>query len=214
MPGLKLLAALVDHVFDRRCVFCGFANVQGNAVCLGCLADLPWREHCLDPSPGRFEQRIVPLRYAFPIDAAIKAFKFQRKLFYAPAFEAILMDALASAALDVDAILPVPLHWRRQAVRGFNQAVELAHPLAEMLGCPVIHNVRRCVATQYQSGLSRQQRRRNLRDVFALRGRVPYQHVLIVDDVITTGATLAALRKLLQDHGVPRLSAVALARTD
>lgn len=208
------LATIVDGVFGRRCVFCGFSTASHQPICAGCYADLPWRIHSLDPSPGRFEQLIVPLRYAFPIDAAIKAFKFRRKLFYAPAFATILLDALESSSSTIDAVLPVPLHWRRRLLRGFNQARELACPIAKALACPIINSARRRVATVYQSGLSRQQRRRNVSAVFSLRGEIHFGHVLIVDDIVTTGATLVALRKLLQKNGVKQVSAIALARTD
>lgn len=152
------------------------------------------------------------LAYRFPVDVAIKSFKFRRKLYYAPAFAEIL--GLAAAHLDdsIDALLPVPLHWRRKARRGFNQAEEIAKPLARQLRLPLLGNVVRQRHTPFQSGLDAVARRRNIRGAFYVRRVTGVRHVLIVDDVMTTGATVNQLAATLLQHGVPRVSALVLAR--
>jgi ComF family protein len=154
----------------------------------------------------------APLIYAYPVDAAIKAMKFRRKLHYVEAFAAILLDVLSTLPVGIDALLPVPLHWRRQAMRGFNQAEELCRPLRQHTGAPLIRNVRRNRATPSQSGLDAEKRQQNLRGAFTVRGRIRAQHVLLVDDVITTGATCKQLAKLLLSAGAKKVSAIAIAR--
>lgn len=207
---------LQDRLAPRRCAFCGviLAPVD-KPVCDGCHDDLPWRAHFADVMllhPNPFSAVVTPLEYRFPIDAAIKAFKFRRKFHYQPAFADILLAAAAALPHDIDAILPVPLHRQRRIVRRFNQAEELAGPLSRALGVEVIHSVRRIRHTPYQSGLSAAARRQNLRSAFDVCGRLQAEHVLIVDDVITTGETCRQLARLLLANGVDRVSVLALAR--
>ncbi len=182
------------------------------SICAACYADLPWTQPAVSPTPGIFECSIAMLRYEFPVDVAVKAMKFNRKLFYAPAFVEVLSAARPFLPNDIDAILAVPLHWRRKTHRGFNQAAELARPLARVLELPVVRGVRRVKATQFQSGLNTTARARNLSKAFAIHKPPNYQHVLIVDDIVTTGATLTQLGKALLNRGVERVSALTVAR--
>ena len=155
---------------------------------------------------------IAPLAYEFPVDSAIKALKFRRRLFYGPALARLLHHACTDLPEDIDAVLPVPLHWRRHWLRGFNQALEIGRPLARHLGVPVIHAVRRRRATSRQSGLSAAERASNLRAAFVAHKPIRHAHVLIVDDVITTGATVRQLASTLRQAGVGRISVIAVAR--
>jgi ComF family protein len=209
----RLLAAFDDALMPLRCAFCGTRTTgDERQLCDGCVADLPVR---VSPPPASVSPLVVehaPYDWAFPLDAAIKALKFRRRLFYAPALAQLLCDACADLPPDIDAVLPVPLHWRRKWLRGFNQALEIAKPVARHLGVPLVHKVQRRRATPAQSGLSAAKRANNLRSAFRVRGPLPYRHVLIVDDVITTGATVRELARVLIDAGVDRVSALAVAR--
>ena len=155
---------------------------------------------------------VAPLAYEFPVDAALKALKYKRRLFYAPAFGDALCDAMRFVPGDVDALLPVPLHWRRQAYRGFNQALEISTALRRRHGLPLASGVVRRLATKSQSGLSVAERRRNLRHAFSVRRRLSARHVLIVDDVVTTGATTRQLARTLLANGAEKVSVLAVAR--
>jgi len=155
---------------------------------------------------------VAPLAYEFPVDAAIKALKFRRRLEYVPAFAEILCRAATDLPADIDAVLAVPLHWRRRWFRGFNQALEIARPVADRLGVPVLWAVFRKRATPPQSGLKSRERIRNLRGAFAVRGVLRCRHVLIVDDVITTGTTSRSLAMVLRRSGVKKVSMLAVAR--
>ncbi|MBT8082628.1 MAG: ComF family protein [Gammaproteobacteria bacterium] len=212
MPLLRLLAAFDDALMPLRCVFCGTRTIGDERfVCIGCARDLP--AIVSSPAPGSpLAAEVAPFAFEFPVDAAIKALKFRRRLFYAPALAQLLCGACAELPPDIDAVLPVPLHWRRKWLRGFNQALEIARPVARRLDVPVIHNVYRRRATPAQSGLSAAKRASNLRAAFRVRGSLPYRHVLIVDDVITTGATVRELARALIKAGPDRVSALAVAR--
>lgn len=224
---------LTRVVLPNGCVFCDMRCQPGEPpICVGCYADLPWIRHacgrCANPvetelargvhcpdcqiRPPPFEAAAAPLSYSFPADAAIKAMKFRRKLHYVPAFVHVLAISMQRLPGDIDALLPVPLHWRRQALRGFNQATELSKPLQRKTGIPLISNVIRKRATAYQSGLAAQHRRRNLQAAFCVRGELNAEHVLIIDDVVTTGETCRALAETLLEAGASRVSVLAVAR--
>jgi ComF family protein len=230
---LSEIQAIDDLIMPRRCVFCGVRSyAEEKSVCWSCRTDLPWIEfscnRCAEPlsvetpaavncaacqrRPPPLIRSVAPLEYSFPIDAAIKALKFNRKLFYAPALSEILCASSSSLPADIDVILPVPLHWRRKAMRGFNQATELGKPLARHLGLPLLKGVCRQQATPFQSGLAASERLRNLRQAFACSKPIAHKHVLIVDDVITTGATTRQLAIVLLASGAKKVSALAVAR--
>jgi len=228
-----LMRFLETALMPRRCVFCGVLACENERyVCHGCHKDLPWIinscRFCATPvssplpagvpcarcqiEPVVFSASVAPLHYAYPLDNAIKAFKFHRKLYYQPAFSDILLSAARTLPVDIDALLPVPLHRWRRIRRGFNQAEEIAAPLRSGMQLPKIGNVLRVVSTPYQSGLAAVERRRNLKSAFRVRGRVMAKHVLIVDDVITTGETCRQLANVLIENGVEKVSVIALAR--
>ena len=204
---------MADFLAPRSCAFCGIlCEGEERSICVGCFADLPWSEPAISPTPGILERSIAMLDYTFPVDAALKALKFNRKIFYSPAFSEILCAAKPLLPMDIDVVLPVPLHWRRKMIRGFNQSDEIARPLAKELGVPIVRGVRRIRATPFQSGLNAAQRARNLGGAFAMAGNLSRQHVLIVDDVITTGTTVQVLARALLAAGANRVSALAVAR--
>lgn len=229
-----VLRRLDDAIMPLRCVFCGLRTGEpGEQLCRGCRSDLPLIENpcrtCAAPQalalpagvhcarcqahPPPFTAAIAPLCYEFPVDAGLKALKFGRRLPYAAAFAGVLADCVQrQMPADVDGLLPVPLHPRRLALRGFNQAREICRPLSQRLGLPLANVARRCRATRYQSGLSASARRKNLRDAFAIRRVPPYRHLAIVDDVVTTGETTRQLARVLLDAGVQQVSVFAVAR--
>lgn len=209
-----LLRRLEQLLLPRNCVFCGVQCYRHEPfVCGGCLDDLPWRANLQEQPRPPFVTLAAPFDYAFPVDAALKALKFRRRLDYVPAFAALLAAVQCELPDDIDALLPVPLHWRRHARRGFNQALELCRDLQSQTAWPLLNNVRRDKATRYQSGLEAEARRHNLRGAFSLHGRIAARHVLLVDDVITTGATCEALAAATLAAGARKVSVLAVART-
>ena len=146
------------------------------------------------------------------MDAALKRLKFQRRLLFAPMFADLLSPVLDRAFSDCDALVPVPLHRRRHVLRGFNQADEICRPLARVSGLPTIMNVLRRRATRPQSGLTADERRRNLRNAFAVHGDLPGHYPLIVDDVLTTGSTCNELARALLGAGAEQVSVLVVAR--
>jgi ComF family protein len=118
-------------------------------------------------------------------------------------------------AVMPELIIPVPLHPARQRERGYNQALELARPLSRELSIPV--DAKSCVrvqATAPQAGLEGKARRRNVRGAFRVSLAPPANHVALLDDVVTTGSTVAELAKVLLKAGVGRVDVWAVARTE
>ena len=228
MAGVSSL--LLDLIAPRRCVFCGATGVDDSMTCAGCAGDLARNEpacpRCAAAFPGAqapacadcqqrpppFDAAVAPLRFVFPVDIAIRALKFHRRLHYVPALGAQIRTAVDRLPSRPDALLPVPLHWRRQWRRGFNQARELAVDAGRRLDLPVIEPLRRSRYTSPQTSASASHRRRNLRNAFRLVAPVAASHVAIVDDVITTGSTVSEVARCLAGAGVTTISVVAVAR--
>lgn len=222
-------AAPLAWLFALRCVVCGEAGSRDRDLCAHCHHALPWQgpacQHCALPLPqpgtcGQCLQRPPPqtethavFDYAFPVDRLVPRLKFHAD-FAAGRVLAQCMVERWAALPPPEALVPVPLHRARLRQRGYDQARELARPVARALGLPLREDLlRRCRPTTAQSRLSALARARNLRDAFVVDARAPLPaHVVLVDDVMTTGATLHAAARALQRAGVLRVDAWVCAR--
>jgi ComF family protein len=222
----RLLAAL----WPPRCLACGERGHAARDLCPACLDVLPWNRvacpTCALPLPmpaaacGACLARRPPLAlvhaacvYARPLDRLLPRFKFHGDF----AAGRLLSQLMADACDDLprpDALVAIPLHRSRLRQRGYDQALELARPLARALDLPLRPDLLvRGRGTAPQSELSAAARRRNLRDAFAVQAGTPLPaHVVLVDDVMTTGATLHAAAIALRRAGVARVDAWVCAR--
>lgn len=224
------LAAVGRFVLPPRCLVCAGEGRDRLELCDGCRAGLIRNISCCgrcavpmpiptpvcgqcEGTPRPWADIWVPFAYAWPLDTLEGRFKFSGSLAAGRVLSACWMDA-GPPPLMPELILPVPLHARRMRARGYNQALELARPLARRYRLPLAHDVlHRVRITDAQSELDAGSRVLNVRDAFAVR-RVPVQkHVAIVDDVMTTGATLTECARVLLAAGVERVDVWALART-
>ncbi len=109
--------------------------------------------------------------------------------------------------------MPVPLHKSRMRQRGFNQSIEISRVIAKRLKLPIEYKaVTRKKPTAAQTGLDAKQRQKNIKGAFELTGKINHKHILIVDDVITTGATVNELARLLKKNGVEQVGVLSIAR--
>jgi len=146
--------------------------------------------------------------YAFPADVLVRSFKYRHRLSLARFFA----EAVESLP-DVDVLVPMPLHPRRLSKRGFNQALEIARPLARAAGLPLERGgVLRVRHTPPQAMLDREARLANPHGAFACRRRFDGLRVMAVDDVMTTGASLDALARCLKAAGAVEVHNFVLAR--
>lgn len=153
--------------------------------------------------------------YEGPMRELIHLYKYGGVVPLAHYFGGLLSLALPREQ-RFDAIVPMPLHWRKRWQRGFNQSELLAREIARRWDVPVRHLLRRKRATVPQAGLTNAKRRANVQGAFALRraGDLTGQRILLVDDVITTGATASACGRLLRRAGAAQITVLAVARTD
>ena len=214
------------------CVFCDRSE-SNKRICQLCRRLLPWNDWFCDrcgqvmsagladgidcaicqSKPPPFEKARSPLVYDFPVDAAIKAIKFRRQLWFVPAFAELLLGELNRSFPQADALVPVPLHRWRQIRRGFNQAEELCRPLRKATGLPILKNIIRVRATSAQTGLNAAERKKNLNNAFAVRENLNAAYPLIIDDVMTTGETCSQLAIELNNAGANSVFVLTVARS-
>ncbi|KAF1720265.1 ComF family protein [Pseudoxanthomonas wuyuanensis] len=223
------LATAQRWLFAPRCLLCGERGANGRDLCGNCTEMLPWSgdacRHCAIPlaesgvcgaclqTPPPVSQTHAAFVYGFPLDRLVPRFKFHRDLAAGRLMAGLMAQALAAAPRP-QALMPVPLHAARLRQRGYDQALELAKPLARALALPLMADaLLRTRATAAQSELDAAARRRNLRGAFAVRAQAQLpDHVALIDDVMTTGATLHAAAKVLRRAGVARVDAWVCAR--
>jgi ComF family protein len=160
-----------------------------------------------------FERCLAPFTYRAPLDHLLLGLKFNGRLAPARVLGELMAQWLA-AVVDIppDHLIPVPLHAARLRERGFNQAVELARPIARQFGLPLnLDGVRRVVATSPQSDLSRKARLKNIKGAFEVSRPLSGQ-VVIVDDVMTTGSTAHELAQTLLAAGAEQVEVWVCAR--
>ncbi len=209
-----LCAACAADLAPNRsaCARCALPLARPAALCGECLKSEP-----------AFDAAFAPYLYAHPFDLLLTRLKFAGSLAagrtLAELWLAALRTALANGAIAAipDAIVPMPLHATRLRERGYNQALELAKPLARALAIPLFPELlQRARATAAQSDLDATARRKNLRGAFAVDpaelARAAPSHVVLLDDVMTTGTTLREAARTLKRAGVARVDVWALAR--
>jgi ComF family protein len=225
-----LLDGLGALLWPPRCLLCGAPGAGGRDLCLACAGVLPWNERacatCALPLPapapacGRCLAAPPPVHatcaaflYGFPLDRLLPRLKFHQGLAAGRLLAQLATDAFACAPRP-DVIVAVPLHRDRLRERGYDQALELAKPVAHALGLPLHEDLlRRVKATAPQSRLDAVARRRNLKGAFEVVAHRPLPaHIALFDDVMTTGATLHAAARALRSAGVQRVDAWVCAR--
>ena len=156
---------------------------------------------------------VAPWLYQPPVDGLIQDLKFHGKLPAGRLLGAMLARCAAIRASPAEAIVPLPLHHRRLRERGFNQAAEIARPLARELGIPLRTGwLRRPTATGPQARLDRDERRHNIRGVFRAEPDVRGRRIALLDDVVTTGSTVEEAARALRLAGAREVEVWAVAR--
>jgi ComF family protein len=230
------LNVIINYLFPKICCICKFNS--GKDICEDCLRELPWLTRtcltcaeplttegleqcgeCLITSPP-IDICVILFRYAPPISSLITGLKFGKQLLYAIplgnllANELVTRYSLKGIPLP-ECIIPMPLSSHRIKTRGYNQAMELARPIQKRLKIRIQYKYsKRVKNTAPQTLLSRQERQANVKRAFAVAGKFTYQHVAIVDDVVTTFSTLYELAKVLKKQGVRRIDVWCVAKAN
>lgn len=224
---LNICTKFKQFIPAQPCLLCGDLNHHG-ILCHACDTSLPSLAHshcpvCALPtldnavcgnclkSPPHFKRTVAAYAYAFPLDKLILTLKYGAQLHLA---EYLGDKLLQEVRLLPDCLVAMPLHPERLKQRGFNQSQQLANHAGRQLKLPVLRSAcQRVRDTPSQSTLPWNERRKNLRKAFSCTSEVAGKHVAVVDDVMTTGATLNELSQALLDAGATEVSAWVVART-
>lgn len=217
---LPAICILCNHYHRSRVAVCGDCHklLSPNRIaCRHCALPLtdfhfPVCGHCCKKKPA-IEQTIAAYHFEEPLRKLLHEFKYHEGLYLSSFFASLIISALPAEALATECLIPVPLHPKRLKQRGFNQAAELVKQLGKQLKLPYdLMHCRKTVNTLPQAGLNAQQRQRNLHNVFRA-DPLPFQHVTLVDDLLTTGSTVNELANVLKQQGIARVDVWCCART-
>lgn len=213
------------------CVLCNQYHAEKDAVCEACYPFLssttPACQYCAHPLNDTtflvcgqccqhkpiLDFAWAPYRFEEPIRTLLHAFKYHEALYLSSFLANLILRKLPAKALETECLIPVPLHPKRLRQRGFNQAVEIAKQLSKKTTLPI--DIRHCEKIRHtlpQAHLPAVERQRNLKGAFRVSS-LPFQHVTIVDDLLTTGSTINELATVLKRQGVKRVDAWCCAKT-
>lgn len=239
---MELLQKLINHLFPSCCILCrqtvGADAVMRNIeLCADCFEILPFNQPCCTQcalplaedintgvlcgrcisKPPWFDYCYSLFRYEEEIIHLVHQLKFGEKISYSRTIGELLLSRLQAEIQRTkqkpECLLPVPLYKTRLRQRGFNQSIEIARIVSRKMGIPIEYDiVKRQRSTVTQTGLNAKQRRKNIRKAFSVAAEIKYKHVLIVDDVVTTGATVNELAGLLKKNKVERVGVLSIAR--
>jgi ComF family protein len=228
-----LFNTLEKILLPYYCVLC-HEKAEGQDLCAPCAAELPDIEQacprCAMPlrgetsrecgacqqNPPDYDRTIALFSYQDPIIKMVSQFKFHEKLLYGRLFSQLLIKKIRQQQLELpELLIPIPLHSSRLRERGYNQALELAKPLAKFFHLKLNYrDLVRTRVTQQQSTIKKNDRASNVKNAFAVRQKISAKHVGLIDDVMTTGHTVNECANVLKKQGVEKVTVFAVARTD
>jgi ComF family protein len=222
-----MVYGLLRTLFVESCPACGGSSVSGFCgvcatelervanPCRGCGLAEPVARCPRRRSQWHVDEVRAPFVYAAPLDHYLHAFKYRGARALGRAFATLLAPILREPGpAAIDALVAVPLHRARLHERGYNQALEIARALSAELGLPLIERgIVRCAATGAQTGRGARERLAGMTEAFRVRRTLDGLRLAIVDDVVTTGATVNALAAALRAAGARSCIALAIART-
>lgn len=210
-----ILDRTLDLLFPSVCVTCGEDLARGaRAFCGACWSGMPRGFDPRLPPGAPVDAFSAAGAFEGPLRAAIHALKYGCKSYVAGRLGELIAARCPERVLSADLLIPVPSPWWREIRRGFNPATLLALALGERWNLPVRQDILRRCARRSQIGLSRKQRWDNAARAYALRKRIDLtgRSVCVVDDVCTSGATIAACARILRELGARAVTAVVAAR--
>jgi ComF family protein len=222
---MNIIQNLLAYFMPPRCILCGDNGFENRDLCKACYLELPKNTprcyqcasdfntshstglcpDCLS-NPPAFDETLAPFIHRRAIRYLILQLKFHRHYPSARLLGGLMADYLQKTAELPEYIIPVPLHKNRYCERGFNQSIEIARILSKKLNVPLdIHSCIRHRDTAHQVGLSGEQRNENIKNAFSISSKFRAKHVVLIDDVMTTGSTVHELAAALKMAGCLRV---------
>lgn len=226
--GKFSIKSLMAKLFKQSCLLCATKVDNHLSLCKGCLASLPLAPtpccpqcgletngeicgYCLKNKPN-YDTTHALFSYAYPVDAVLQHYKYNHALYLSQTLGRLLQEKMV--VIDCDILIPMPLHPNRIKERGFNQSLEISKVIAkhhhinlDYTSCSRVRN------TPPQASLAPKERIKNMKDAFACTADLSGLHIAIIDDVMTTGASLNALSKTLKQAGAITVTCYVVART-
>jgi len=223
-------------LFPHSCLVCGQHVIGSQNLCPCCTTELPFNRYaCIrcglslvqnsgfvcgecQQHPPFFDRAFVPFNYTIPFNHFIPALKFKHKLEYARLMSELFIREYEQhytkdEGASPQCIIPVPLHPKRLRQRGFNQSLEISRSIATYLDLNIdLTAIKRIKNTDAQSELDKSKRKHNMQNAFEISNALPYTHVIVFDDVITTGYTVNEIARILKRSGVTTVEVWAITR--
>lgn len=212
------------------CLFCNQFHKSALAVCAECTTYIkplgPACQQCAYPlpddnylicgkcikKPPAFDKAIIAYRFEEPLRSLLHRFKYNNSLYLANFLSQLMLNAFQNAATTTQCLIPVPMHPLRLRSRGFNQAAVLTKLLARNLNLPYdLKSCQKVHNTLPQASLGSKERKTNLHKAFKVE-RIPYQHITLIDDLLTTGYTANEIALTLKKSGVEKVDIWCCAR--
>jgi len=236
----SIFNSLYDWLLPPCCILCGYATHCSHNICIRCQQNLPILPNCCQQcarflpvvintvintpltcgaclnNPPPFDRTYALFPYEPPITQLVINLKFQHQFSVAKAMGDLFIQKLqvwyANQPLP-DLIIPIPLHPKRLRERGYNQALEIARPIANTFAIPIdYHSAKRIKHTFAQSSLVAADRKQNMENAFKISGDYSGLTIAVIDDVITTGHTITECCKALKQHGAKHIDVWCCAR--
>ena len=207
---------LLDLLYPPRCCFC-HKLTEKETLCSACASKLPYtKENSKQTKFGYISAAVSPLYYKDLVRESLLRYKFHSATGYCEVYGKLIAKCIDENDINCDIITYVPLSKKRQKMRGYNQAELLANEISKLSGVPVLKLLEKTSHNPAQSGISSPEKRKlNVSGVYkvvnteAAKGKT----ILIVDDIITTGATISECAKMLKQQGSGEIFAASLARS-
>jgi ComF family protein len=228
---------MLDLFLKQSCLLCASHNGGKLGLCEACLHDLPWHDgphcpqcgllsngllcgNCLNATPS-FDATQALFTYDYPLNRLLQHYKYQASLQLANTFAALWLDKQSSTISNaqdekyvIDLIIPMPMHNERLKQRGFNQALEIARLISKHTQIKLDYtSCQRTKLTPPQASLPLKERIKNIHGVFQCNKNMQGLNIAMVDDVMTTGASLNELAKTLKQAGATHVECWVIART-
>jgi competence protein ComFC len=217
----KAFSTFIDLIFPPRCVFCGAVVPSGLPVCKACEDHIPYVravKYMNISGMGKTITCTVPYSYNGMVRQSIIRFKFQNQKQFASFFAEKVAEQIRIGYpnIEFDMVTSVPISSKRRKLRGYNQSELIAADVALRLGLPYRESLRKIVDNKEQHKLSEKERRRNVRGVYQplCKEETAGKKILLIDDIVTTGATLCECASVLYKNGAAEVACAAIAQVE